>query len=49
MDIVVRRAVSMQRLGKHVSVAWDTHETMEVPLETVISTRSVQRGFMEDN
>jgi hypothetical protein len=35
------RAVSMQRLGKHVPVATDTHAIIEVLLETVSSTRSV--------
>jgi hypothetical protein len=41
--------VFRQRLRKYVPAATDTHETIEVPLETVFSTRSVQRGFEEDN
>jgi hypothetical protein len=40
--------VSRQQLGKHVPAATDTHATIEVLLETVFSTRSVQRGFKED-
>jgi hypothetical protein len=35
--------VSRQRLGKHVPAATDTHSTIEVLLETVFSTLSVQR------
>jgi hypothetical protein len=41
--------VSKQRLGKRVSVATDTHATIEVLLETVLSNRSVQRAYKEDN
>jgi hypothetical protein len=41
--------VSRQLLGKHVPVATDTHATIEVLLETVFSSRSVQRGYEEDN
>jgi hypothetical protein len=37
--------VSGQRLGEHVSAATDTHETLEVLLETVFSIRSVQKGL----
>jgi ParB-like chromosome segregation protein Spo0J len=40
--------VSRQRLGKHVPAAMDTYVTIEVLLETVFSTRSVQRGHKED-
>jgi hypothetical protein len=36
-------AVAMQRCGKHAST------TTELLLETVFSTRSVQRGYKEDN
>jgi ParB-like chromosome segregation protein Spo0J len=39
---------SRQRLGKHVPAATDTHATIEVLLETVFSTRSMQRGYKED-
>jgi hypothetical protein len=41
--------VSRQRLGKHVPGVTDTHATIEVLLETVFSTRSVQSGYKEDN
>jgi hypothetical protein len=41
--------VSRQRLGKHVPVATYTHATIQVPLETVFYTRSVQRGNKEDS
>jgi hypothetical protein len=37
--------VSRQRLGKNVPATTDTHVTIEVLLETVFSTRSVQRGY----
>jgi hypothetical protein len=37
------RAVSRQRLSKHVSAAKDTRSTIELLLETVFSTRSVQK------
>jgi hypothetical protein len=40
--------ISKQRLGKHVPAATDTH-AIEVLLETVVSTQSVQRGYKEDN
>jgi hypothetical protein len=36
-------AVAMQQRGKHAST------TTELPLETVFPTRSVQRGYKEDN
>jgi hypothetical protein len=36
-------AVAMQRRGKHAST------TIELLLETVFSTRSMQRGYKEDN
>jgi hypothetical protein len=39
----------MQRLGKHVPAATNTHATIEVPLKTVFSTRSVPRSYKEDN
>jgi hypothetical protein len=41
--------ISRQRLGKHVTAATDTHATIEVLLETVFYTHSVQRGYQEDN
>jgi hypothetical protein len=41
--------VSRQRLGKDVPAAVDTHVTIEVPLETVFSTRFVQRRCKEDS
>jgi hypothetical protein len=37
--------VSRQRLGKQFLAATDTHATIQVLLETVFSTRSVQRGY----
>jgi hypothetical protein len=40
--------VSRQRLGKHVPAATDMHATIEVLLEMVLSTRSVQRSYKED-
>jgi hypothetical protein len=41
-------SVSRQWLSNHISAATDTHATVEVLLETVFSTRSVQRGYKED-
>jgi hypothetical protein len=43
MNIVTCRALSRQRLGKHVPAATNTHAAMDLPLETVFSTRSMQR------
>jgi hypothetical protein len=43
-NIAARRAVSRQRLGSHVPAVTDTCAIIEVLLETVFSTRSVQRG-----
>jgi hypothetical protein len=40
---------SRKRLGNHVPAATDTHATIEVLLEKVFFTRSVQRGYKEDN
>jgi hypothetical protein len=45
-NIVACRTVSRQRLGKQVSAATDTYATIEVLLETVFSTRSVQMGLL---
>jgi hypothetical protein len=41
--------VSRQRIGKHVPTETDTNTTIELLLETVFSTRSLQRGYKEDN
>jgi hypothetical protein len=41
--------VSRQRLNKYVPAATDTHATLEVMLETLISTLSVQRVYKADN
>jgi hypothetical protein len=40
--------VSKRRLGKYVPTATDKRATIEVLLETVFSTRSVQRGYKEE-
>jgi hypothetical protein len=48
-NIVACRVVSRQRLGKHVPAETDTHATIEVLLETMFSTWSVQRSYNEDN
>jgi hypothetical protein len=47
--IVACRAVSTQRLGKHVPTATDTRATIEVLLETLFSTRSVPKSYKEAN
>jgi hypothetical protein len=39
--------VSRQQLGKHVPAAKDKKATIQVLLETVISTRSMRRGYKE--
>jgi hypothetical protein len=39
--------ISRQRLGKHVPAAKYTHATIEVLLERVFSTRSMQKGRKE--
>jgi hypothetical protein len=41
--------VCRQRLDKHFPAAADTHAAIEVVVEMVFSTRSVQRGYKEDN
>jgi hypothetical protein len=46
-NIVARRSVSRQRVGKHVPAPMDTHATTAVLLEMVFSTRSVQRDYKE--
>jgi hypothetical protein len=43
------RAVYRQQFGKQVPAAKDTHATIEVLLEMLFSTQSVQRGYKEDN
>jgi hypothetical protein len=43
------KPVSRQLIGKHIPAATNAHATMELLLETVFSTRSVQRGYKEDN
>jgi hypothetical protein len=48
-NTVVSRAASRQRLGKHVPATKDTHATIEVMLETVFSTRSVQMSYKKNN
>jgi hypothetical protein len=44
---VACRAVSRQRLGKHVPAATDIYATIWVLLETVFSTRSFPRGYKQ--
>jgi hypothetical protein len=41
--------VSRQRIGKHLPVKTNTYKTVELLLETVFSTQSVQIGYKEDN
>jgi hypothetical protein len=45
----VMQPVSRQRIGKYVPAAMNTHTTIELLLETVFSTWSMQRGHKEDN
>jgi hypothetical protein len=40
--------ISSHRLDKHVPAAKDMHTTIQVPLETVLSTRSVLNGYKDD-
>jgi hypothetical protein len=40
--------VARQRLGKHVPAATDKHAAVEVLLEKVFCTRSMQRDYKED-
>jgi hypothetical protein len=49
MNNGVIQRVSRQRIGKHVPAATNTNTTIELLLETVFSTRSVQSGYEEDN
>jgi hypothetical protein len=46
-NIVMRRAVSRQRLCEHVPTPTDTYAGIEVLLETVFSTRSVPRSYKD--
>jgi hypothetical protein len=41
--------VCRKRLGKHFPATTDMHATVEVLLETMFPTRSVQRGYKENN
>jgi hypothetical protein len=41
--------VSKKRIGKHVPATTNTHTTIELLLETVLSTWSVQNDYKEDN
>jgi hypothetical protein len=47
-NIVACRAVSRHRLGKNLPATNDTHATIDVLLETVSSTRSVQRNYKDN-
>jgi hypothetical protein len=40
--------VSSPRLGNHVPIVKDKHATIQILVETVFSTPSVQRGYKED-
>jgi hypothetical protein len=42
------RGVSRQRLSKYFPTTTNTHARIEVPLETMFYTRSMQRGYNED-
>jgi hypothetical protein len=43
------QSVSRQRICKQIPAATNTHKTIGLQLETVFSSRSVQRGYKEDN
>jgi sarcosine oxidase delta subunit len=43
------QAVSRQRIGKHVSAVTNMSTIIDILLETVFYTRSVQSGYKEDN
>jgi hypothetical protein len=45
----VVQPVSRQRIGKHVPLAMNTNTTIELLLETVFSTQSVQSCYKEDS
>jgi hypothetical protein len=38
-----------QRIGKHIPAATNTRATIQLLLETVFYTQSVQKGYKEDN
>jgi hypothetical protein len=40
--------ISRQGMGKYVPTATNTHATIELLLETVFSTRSLQSGYKKD-
>jgi hypothetical protein len=40
---------SRQWIGEHIPVAMDTNTTIDLLLEMVISTQSVQSGYKEDS
>jgi hypothetical protein len=48
-SVVRAMAVSRQRLGKHVPMATNTHITIELVLEMVFCTRSLQSVYKEDS
>jgi hypothetical protein len=48
-NTVACRGVPRQWLDKDVPAVTNTHATIEVLLETVVSTRSVQSGYKEDS
>jgi hypothetical protein len=41
--------VSRQRIGKHVPAVMNTNMTIQLPLETVFSTSSVESGYKKEN
>jgi hypothetical protein len=45
----VMQSISRQRTGKHVPAATIKHIIIELLFETVLSARSVQSGYLEDN
>jgi hypothetical protein len=45
----IKTAVSRQQIGKYIPAATNTHITIELLLETMFSTRSVQMDYKEDN
>jgi hypothetical protein len=49
IDKGVMQPVSRQRIGKQVPAATSTNRTIELLLDTVFSTESVQTGYKEDN
>jgi hypothetical protein len=43
------QSLSKQQIGKHFPAVTNTYTTIELLLETVFYTRSVQSGYKEDN